>query len=62
MALLALGRTDEAIAILDGMRTGGELPRRLEVDRCRELARAWDQKGQSAYADDYRARADSLAR
>jgi len=62
MALLALDRVDEAIAILDGMRTGGELPRRLEADRCRELARAWAKKGQDAYAEDYRLRAETYSR
>ena len=39
------------------MRAGGELSARLEAARCRELAVAWDQKGEGAYADDYRARA-----
>jgi hypothetical protein len=62
MALLAVGRTDDAIGILDGMRTGGELPPRLEAERCRDLARAWEQKGQPAYAEDYRMRADALSR
>lgn len=62
MALLALDRIDDAITILDAMRAGGELPRRLEADRCRELARAWERKGQSAYAEDYRLRAEAFAR
>lgn len=62
MALIAVGRTDDAIAVLDGMRAGGELPPRLEADRCRELARAWSQKGEVAYADDYRMRAASFSR
>lgn len=62
MALLAVGRIDDAIAVLDGMRTGGELPPRLEAERCRELARAWTLKGETAYADDYRRRADAFAR
>lgn len=62
MALLAVGRIDDAIAVLDGMRAGGELPARLEADRCRELARAWSQKGETAYAEDYRLRAEALAR
>jgi predicted Zn-dependent protease len=62
MALLAVGRVDDAIAVLDSMRTGGELPPRLEAERCRELARAWTQKGESAYADDYRLRADAFSR
>ena len=62
MALIAVGRTDDAIAILDGMRTGGELPARLEADRCRELARAWTAKGETAYAEDYRIRAEAYSR
>jgi hypothetical protein len=32
----------------------------LEAERCRELAKAWDAKGQAAYADDYRERARRL--
>ncbi|MDX2088458.1 MAG: tetratricopeptide repeat protein [Kofleriaceae bacterium] len=56
-ALLAVGRVDDAIAVLDAMRTGGELPTALEAERCRDLATAWDRKGQRAYADDYRNRA-----
>jgi uncharacterized protein HemY len=62
MALLAVGRVDDAIAVLDGMRAGGELPPRLEADRCRDLARAWTQKGETAYAEDYRQRAAAHAR
>jgi len=58
MALLAVGRIDDAIAVLDGMRAGGELPPRLEAERCRDLARAWTQKGETAYAEDYRLRAE----
>ena len=62
MALLAVGRIDDAIAVLDGMRAAGELPPRLEAERCRDLAKAWSQKGQAAYAEDYRLRAEALAR
>lgn len=62
MALLAVGRIDDAITVLDTMRTGGELPRQLEADRCRELARAWSQKGETAYAEDYRLRAEAFSR
>lgn len=61
-ALLALDRIDEAITVLDAMRTGGELPPTLEADRCRELAIAWDRKGQAEYATDYRNRASVVAR
>lgn len=56
-ALLAVGRVDEAIAVLDGMRSGGELPLYLEAERCKELALAWERKGQADYAADYRERA-----
>jgi predicted Zn-dependent protease len=62
MALLAVGRIDDAISVLDGLRSGGELPPRLEADRCRDLARAWTQKGETAYAEDYRQRAAAHAR
>ena len=62
MALLAVGRIDDAISVLDGMRSAGELPPRLEAERCRDLAKAWAAKGESAYADDYRLRAETLAR
>ena len=62
MALIAVGRIDDAIAVLDGMRAGGELPPRLESERCRDLSRAWSLKGQTAYAEDYRLRAEALAR
>jgi predicted Zn-dependent protease len=62
MALIEVGRLDDAIAILDAMRAGGELPARLEADRCRELARAWAQKGHDAYAEDYRIRAEAFSR
>jgi len=56
-ALLAVGRVDDAISVLDAMHAGGELPPRLEAIRCRDLATAWERKGQPAYADDYRDRA-----
>jgi predicted Zn-dependent protease len=62
MALLAVGRTDDAIAVLDGMRAAGELSPRLEAERCRELAAAWTAKNEPAYADDYRMRAAALGR
>ncbi|HSD87690.1 MAG TPA: hypothetical protein VLB44_09245 [Kofleriaceae bacterium] len=62
LALLSVGRVDDAITVLDGMRAGGELPDHLEAERCRDLAKAWTQKGHTAYADDYRIRAEALAR
>lgn len=61
-ALLAVGRVDDAIAVLDAMRTGGELPPALEVTRCEDLASAWDKKGHADYARDYRERARLVAR
>jgi len=61
-ALIALGRFDEAIGILDAMRAGGELAPALEAVRCRELAKAWEHKGQRDYAADYRDRARLVAR
>jgi hypothetical protein len=60
VALLAVGRIDDAIAVFDAMRAGGELAPRLEAERCRDLATAWEKKGQAAYADDYRLRADAV--
>lgn len=62
MALIAVGRIDDAIAVLDGMRAGGELSPQLEALRCRDLATAWDRKGQTDYAADYRERARLIAR
>ncbi|CAN5918687.1 hypothetical protein BH11MYX2_BH11MYX2_13930 [soil metagenome] len=61
-ALLVVGRTDDAIAVLDGMRAGGELAPWLEGQRCRELATAWETKGQAEYAAEYRSRAALVAR
>ena len=61
-ALIAIGRIDEAIAILEAMRSGGELAPALEALRCRELAKAWEHKGQPDYAADYRDRARQVAR
>ncbi len=56
-ALLAIGRVDEAITVLEAMRSGGELSVHLEFERCRDLALAWEHKGQVDYAADYRERA-----
>lgn len=62
LALLAVGRIDDAIAVFDNMRAGGELPASLEAERCRDLASAWERKGQTEYAEDYRQRALQVAR
>jgi len=59
-ALLGVGRLDEAIAVLDALRSP-DLPRALEADRCRDLARAWERKGQPEYAADYAARAQLMS-
>jgi predicted Zn-dependent protease len=56
-ALILVDRLDDAITVLESMRAGGELPLRLEAERCRELAAAWERKGQRDYAADYRDRA-----
>jgi pentatricopeptide repeat protein len=56
-ALFAVGRVDEAITVFEAMRSGGELPAHLEAERCRDLALAWEKKGQADYAADYRERA-----
>jgi predicted Zn-dependent protease len=61
-SLLAVGRIDDAIAVLDAMRTAGELAPHLEAERCRDLAIAWEKKGEGEYASDYRARAQLVAR
>jgi predicted Zn-dependent protease len=61
-ALLGVGRIDDAIAVLDAMRTAGELEPYLEAERCRDLATAWEKKGEGEYASDYRARAQLVAR
>ena len=61
-ALIAIGRFDDAIGVLEGMRAGGELSPALEVMRCREIACAWDHKGQPDDADDDRDRARRGAR
>ena len=60
-ALLAIGRIDDAIGVLDAMRAGGELSPWLESERCTDLAVAWEKKGEADYANDYRARAQRLA-
>ncbi|MCG8420484.1 MAG: hypothetical protein MJE77_21325 [Proteobacteria bacterium] len=58
VALLALGRVEEAIGELDRLwgqlagHTGDEMPL-LEAERCYDLGRAWQQKGERDYALDY---------
>jgi tetratricopeptide (TPR) repeat protein len=60
LALLACGRTDDAIRAFETMWELADLPPRLEAERCRDLARAWEAKGHLDYAADYRARAARL--
>lgn len=57
LALLALGRTDDAIRNLEALWERGDLPAALEAERCDDLATAWTARGEHAYADDYRRRA-----
>lgn len=61
LALLMRGELDAAIAALDELHRMGELPPALEAERCADLARAWSDKGEAAYAAEYRGRA-ALAR
>jgi tetratricopeptide (TPR) repeat protein len=56
LALLELGRTDEAIRVLEELWGKEELAPRLEAERCRDLARAWRAKRHADYAADYEAR------
>jgi len=60
LAQLAAGRADDAIRSFETMYELGELSPRLEAERCRDLARAWEAKGHRDYAADYRARAARL--
>lgn len=57
IALLATGRTEEAIRVLEGLWDHGELGARLESERSADLARAWAARGELAYAADYARRA-----
>jgi len=59
-ALLAAGRVDDAIRAFEAMWSSGDLPPRLEAERCLDLARAWERKGHHDYAADYRGRAARL--
>jgi tetratricopeptide (TPR) repeat protein len=64
VVLLALGRTDDAIAVLDGLwpeLAGAGPPPMLEAERCYDLGVAWTQKGEADYARDYFQRAVSVA-
>jgi tetratricopeptide (TPR) repeat protein len=64
VALLALGRTDEAIAELDAVwheLAGEGAPSLLEAERCYDLGTAWAKKGEKDYAKDYFVRAVQIA-
>jgi tetratricopeptide (TPR) repeat protein len=63
LALLALGRADDAVHVFERLwqDSGSELRPRLEAERCLDLARAWTALGEEAYAADYRARARQAA-
>jgi tetratricopeptide (TPR) repeat protein len=60
IALLRLGRLDEAIRELDGLWSaiaGDERGHLLEAERCYDLGLAWRAKGEPEYAADYFQRA-----
>lgn len=64
VALLALGRIDDAIRELDAVWSaldGADPPPLLEAERCFDLATAWSRKGERAYARDYYERAHRAA-
>jgi tetratricopeptide (TPR) repeat protein len=64
IALLATGRTDDAIRELDslwGDLAAGDHPPLLEAERCYDLGRAWRRKGEPEYAVDYFRRARRAA-
>lgn len=57
LALLAAGRTDEAIRAFELLWEHGDLGPRLEAERAADLGRAWAARGETAYAADYTRRA-----
>ena len=64
VALLALGRVDEAIRDLDAVweaLEGADAPPLLEAERCFDLGTAWRRKGARDYARDYFERAQRAA-
>lgn len=64
IALLAAGRTDEAIRELDALWAeigGDEAPPLLEAERCYDLGMAWRAKGELDYSQDYFERARKAA-
>jgi tetratricopeptide (TPR) repeat protein len=64
VVLIAQGRLDDAIRELDAVWTrmaGDEPPALLEAERCYDLGRAWQQKGERDYARDYFQRARTVA-
>ena len=61
LALLALGRADDAVLVFERLWRDAELRPRLEAERCLDLARAWSTLGEEAYAADYRQRARQAA-
>jgi tetratricopeptide (TPR) repeat protein len=64
VVLLALGRLDDAIAELDEVWQSvatEDAPPLLEAERCYDLGRAWQQKGEPDYARDYFQRAQAVA-
>ncbi len=64
LALLGLGRLDEAVRELDALWreiAGDDARALLEAERCYDLGRAWANKGERDYARDYFVRAQRAA-
>jgi tetratricopeptide (TPR) repeat protein len=63
VALLALGRLDDAIVELEDVwnQLDEEAPPLLEAERCYDLGLAWRRKGETDYARDYFQRAQTIA-
>jgi tetratricopeptide (TPR) repeat protein len=63
VALLALGRLDDAIVELEDVwnQLEEEAPPLLEAERCYDLGLAWRKKGEQDYARDYFQRAQTVA-
>lgn len=62
VALIAVGRLEQAIAELDDVwRSLADADSELEAERCFDLGVAWDMRGEPEYAADYFARAQRAA-
>jgi len=61
IALLAAGRTDDAIAALEAVYAEERTSDTLEAERCYDLGRAWAKNAEADYACDYFSRATRAA-